>query len=450
MGETRYEGSHMPLVSSTADFPRAILHFDGDAFFASVEQVMDYRLKGKPVITGAERGAATSLSYEAKAFGVHRGMRLSEIRIRCPEAIIVDSDYISYAIYSRRMYGIVRSYTPLVDEYSIDECFADISGLDAQMGISYEEIALKIKAELEDSLGITFGVGLAPTKTLAKVASKAHKPAGFTSIPMSAIPKFLEPMSIFNVWGLGGASGANLTKLGAETALKFSQRPDAWLTEHHLGKAYRDIWLELNGHLIKPLELEVVDSIGSIMSTRTFKPPSMTRSFIFSQLSKNVERVCEKARSHRVQTRGISFYLKTQEFTYHTVSIELTVPVGSPSELLHFISERFDEVYKEGILYRATGITLRSFVADQAQMPDLFGETQKLEEKNKAFGAIDTLNERYGKQTVFLASSLQATKHREESFQRRDRRILKKRDAYSLGPEQKRKTLSMPYLGIVR
>ena len=423
------------------DFPRAILHFDGDAFFASVEQVMDYRLRGKPVITGGERGAATSLSYEAKARGVRRGMRLSEIKIRCPEAIIVASDYISYAIYAHRMYSIVRSYTPLVEEYSIDECFADITGLDEQMGISYQEIALRIKSELEDSLGLTFGVGLAPTKTLAKVASKAHKPAGFTSISMSEIPNFLESMSIFNVWGLGGASGANLTKLGAETALKFAERPDGWLAEHRLGKAYRDIWLELNGHFIKTLTLESSDSVGSIMSTRTFKPPSISRSFILSQLSKNVERVCEKARSHHVQAKGLSFYLKTQEFTYHAVSLELTVPTASPSEVLKFIEQRFDEVYAEGILYRASGITLRSFVADQALMPDLFGELKSLETKSRSFGAIDTLNKRYGKQTVFLGSSLQATTHSEGSS---------KRDAYFLGPDIKRKTLSMPYLGIAR
>jgi DNA polymerase-4 len=419
------------------DFPRAILHFDGDAFFASVEQVMDYRLRGKPVVTGAERGAATSISYEAKRRGVHRGMRLREIKMQCPEAIIVPSDYVSYSVYAHRMYSIVRSYTPLVEEYSIDECFADVTGLDKVLGISYEVLGLRIKAELEESLGLTFGVGLAPTKTLAKIASKAHKPAGFTSIPSHKINDFLENMSIYNVWGLGGASGTNLTKLGAETALKFAQRPDAWLAEHRLGKAYRDIWLELNGHFIKTLTLESVGMVGSIMTTRTFKPPSSNRSYIFSQLSKNVERVCEKARHAGVQAKGISFYLKTQEFTYHSVSLELSVPVSNPSEVLKLIERQFDEVYAEGILYRASGITLRSLVSDKARMPDLFGETKELEQKERSFGAIDVLNKKYGKQTLFLASSLQAA----------DREATK-RAGYSLGVTQRKKNLNMPYLGI--
>ena len=426
-------------ISTRTDdnFPRAILHFDGDAFFASVEQVMDYRLRGKPVVTGAERGAATSISYEAKRRGVHRGMRLREIKIQCPDAIIVPSDYVSYGVYAHRMYSIVRSYTPLVEEYSIDECFADVTGLDKVLGISYEELGLRIKAELEESLGLTFGVGLAPTKTLAKIASKAHKPAGFTSIPSHKIHDFLENMSIYNVWGLGGASGTTLTKLGAETALKFAQRPDAWLTEHHLGKAYRDIWLELNGHFIKTLTLESADMMGSIMTTRTFKPPSTNRSYIFSQLSKNVERVCEKARNAGVQARGISFYLKTQEFTYHSVSLELSVPVSNPSEVLKLIERQFDEVYAEGVLYRASGITLRSLVSNKARMPDLFGETAGLEQKEKSFGAIDVLNKKYGKQTLFLASSLQAAE-----------REGAKRAGYSLGVTQRKKHLNVPYLGI--
>jgi DNA polymerase-4 len=429
-------------ATSEIEFPKAILHFDGDAFFASVEQMMDYRLRNKPVITGGERGAATSLSYEAKAFGLSRGMRLSEIKARCPEAIIVPSDYVSYGLFAHRMYTIVRSYAPLVEEYSIDECFADITGLDRQYGISYGALALRIKAELEDSLGITFGVGLGPSKTLAKVASKAHKPAGFTSIPMSKITEFLEPMNIYNVWGLGGASGTHLTKLGADTAGKFIRQSDEWLAEHHFGKAYRDIWLELQGKHIKKLTLVQGPPVSSIMSTRTFKPPSTSRSFIFSQLSKNVEHVCEKARNHDLQAQGLSFYLKTQEFTYHSVSLELTVPIISPSEILKFIVAHFDEVYAPNILYRASGITIRSLRSNKAFVPDLFGERVEQEEKRNIFMTLDGVNKKYGKQTIFLASSLQAVNHREPRREGREK--------YALTIEQKRKTLGLPYLGIVK
>ncbi|MDE2020754.1 MAG: DNA polymerase IV, partial [Patescibacteria group bacterium] len=112
-----------------ANFPRAILHIDGDAFFASCEQSRDPKLKGRPVVTGKERGIAASMSYEAKARGVTRGMRLSEIRRVCPEVVLLPSDYETYSILSKRFFDLVRRYTPDVEEYSIDECFADITGL---------------------------------------------------------------------------------------------------------------------------------------------------------------------------------------------------------------------------------------------------------------------------------------------------------------------------------
>jgi DNA polymerase-4 len=422
-------------------YSRSSLHFDGDAFFASVEQMMDYRLRGKPVVTGAERGAPTSVSYEGKSRGIHRGMSMGEIRVRCPDVVVVKSNYVAYATFAQRMYSIVREFTPIVDEYSIDECFADITGLEQSFGRSYEDIGRMIKAELEDSLGITFGVGLASSKTLAKAASKFNKPAGFTCIPAHERTKFLEKIPVHNVWGLGGASGTHLQKLGADTAGKFAQQEDAWLTEHHFGKAYRDIWLELRGHYIKKLTTSVGitqgnssagDSVGSLMTTRTFSPPSFDRAYIFAQLSKNIERVCAKARHHQVKAQGISFYLKTQEFTYHAVSLELALPISSPSEVLKFVSQHFNEVYAEGILYRATGITLRSFVPDQASMPDLFGESVSVKKKSKIFETVDAVNARYGKETMFLASTLAAL------------------DPSLKDIPRQRKTLLLPYLGVVQ
>src|SRR6266849_2033205 len=126
-------------------FPRAILHVDGDAFFASCEQSRRPQLQGRPVVTGKERGIAASMSYEAKARGVTRGMRLAEIRKRCPEAVILPSDYETYSLLSKRFFAIVRRYTPDVEEYSIGECFADVTGLRRPLRLSYGQMAERIK-----------------------------------------------------------------------------------------------------------------------------------------------------------------------------------------------------------------------------------------------------------------------------------------------------------------
>jgi len=183
-------------------FPRAILHIDGDAFFASCEQSRDPALKGKPVITGKERGIVASMSYEAKARGVTRAMRLFEVKKICPDAIMLPSDYETYSLLSKRFFSIVRRYTPDVEEYSIDECFADLTGLRRPLGMKYIDIAQKIKQELDAALGFTFSVGLAPNKVIAKRASKWKKPSGFTAIMARDIHLYLKDLPVEKVWAV--------------------------------------------------------------------------------------------------------------------------------------------------------------------------------------------------------------------------------------------------------
>ena len=427
----------------TIAFPRAIVHFDGDSFFASVEQTLDHTLRGKPVLTGSERGIITSLSLEAKSRGLRRGMSLREIQAICPEAFFVPSHYTAYSIYARRMYAIVRRFTPLVHEYSIDECFADITGLDQHFNMSYEELARTIKSALELSLGITFGVGLAPNKLLAKVASKHRKPAGFTPIPLDAIAGFLSELPIGKVWGIGSSMSVAFGKLGVRTALDFSNMTLDQLADSGLGKLYRQMWYELHGACIQGISEEVDDSIGSIMKTRTFSPPSRSRAFVFSQLSKNIEKACATARLHGVRARAISFYLKTQEFTYHRVELELLDATANPADIIEAVRNRFATLFVSGILYRATGITLMRIIRDQDVPQDLFGRTAAHEHTVPLWQSVDQLNRRYGGATLFLASSMQALLHRET----RTKRISKEIKEPHRRIDHRKKSIDMPYLG---
>src|SRR2546428_68123 len=145
-------------------FPRAILHIDGDAFFASCEQSRNPHLQGKPVITGKERGIVASMSYEAKARGVTRGMRLFEVRRVCPDAAILPSDYETYSLLSVRLFAIVRRYTPEVEESSIDECFADLTGLGRPPRPSLPQMGRRVKHELPTKLGGALFFRLGPHK----------------------------------------------------------------------------------------------------------------------------------------------------------------------------------------------------------------------------------------------------------------------------------------------
>src|SRR3989344_6114392 len=210
-------------------FPRAILRVDGDSFFASCEVAKNPSLRGKPVITGKERGIVSACTYEAKRRGIKRGMVLGEVRKICPEAIILASDYETYSLFSNRMYAIVRRYTPAVEEYSIDECFADLTGLRRTLGMPYPQMVERIKQDLELELGMTFSLGLSATKVLAKIGSKWEKPAGLTVIPLKDAQAFLEKTLIGAVWGIGPNTAAHLQKFGIRTAYDFARRDAGWV-----------------------------------------------------------------------------------------------------------------------------------------------------------------------------------------------------------------------------
>lgn len=189
-----------------------ILHIDADSFFVACEITRLPALKGKPVATGLERGIVSSLSYEAKALGVKRGMPFFQVKKICPDIVFLASDYEMYSLYSCRMLEIVRRFSPQVEEYSIDECFVDLSGLQRSLKMSYLKIAGEIKECLDKELGFSFSLGLAPNKVLAKLASNWQKPSGLTEIRLADIKYYLDKTSVAKLWGIGPQTSAYLSK----------------------------------------------------------------------------------------------------------------------------------------------------------------------------------------------------------------------------------------------
>lgn len=426
-------------------FPRAIVHIDGDSFFAAVEVAKNPRLKGKPVIIGKERGIVSACTYEAKARGVKRGVKLSEALQACPDAIVLPSDYETYSLYSERMYRVVRRYTPMVEEYSIDECFADITGMRRVNRMNYRDMAHSIKRELEVELGITFSVGLSATKVLAKIGSKWKKPDGFTSIPLNEAEKFLAKTPVGYVWGIGPNTAAYLNKFGIRSALDFAKKDEPWVRAK-VAKPIAEIWQELNGNAVYELTTEKKTSYQSISKTKTFTPPSRDEKFIFSQLSKNVENACIKARRWDLASPRIFFFLKTQDFRYHGFEVKLPHPTNVPQDVLREVRRFFPTVYEKGKLYRASGITLTHLQpADSVQL-DLFGKVQESEGMKLIFESVDAISERYGKHAVFLGSSFQAMTFGSHLG---DRGVTPERTKQLFKGETSRRRLAIPMLGEV-
>lgn len=426
-------------------YPRAILHVDGDSFFASCEIARDPKLKGKPVITGKERGIVSAMTYDVKARGVTRGMILSEARKICPDAIILPSDYETYSLFSERMYAIVRRYTTTVEEYSIDECFADLTGMRRALRMNYPQMARSIKADLQRELGMTFSLGLSATKVLAKLGSKWEKPDGLTLIPLRDSKLFLAKTPAGNVWGIGPNTAAYLEKFGIRTALQFAEKSEEWLTAH-LSKPSLELWHELNGEAVLEFTTEHKSTYRSIEKTRTFTPPSRDREFIYSQLSKNVENACIKARRWDLATSEIFFFLKTQDFRYHGCEVKLSNATNVPQDVLRAVAEYFPKVYRKGALYRTTGITLMKLRGAGSAQLDLFGAAIRTEGLQHVFKSVDELSERFGKHVVFLGSSFHAMTHLSHAGERGE---LTSREEQTFKGEHGRQRLGLPMLGEV-
>ncbi len=420
----------------------AILHIDGDAFFASCEQSRNPALAGKPVITGKERGIVASMSYEAKARGVTRAMTLREVLQICPDAIILPSDYETYSLLSRRFYSIVRRFTPDIEEYGIDECFADITGMRRVLRSSYSKIAQNIQDTLLKELGFTFSIGLGLNKVTSKIASKWKKPYGLTVIPKFNIAEYLRELPVEKIWGIGPNTSAFLNKQGIHTALEFARQSEGWILDH-LTKPFLEIWQELNGKFVMPLVMTPKTSYATIQKTKTFTPPSNDPAFVFAQLSKNIENACIKARRYHQGAQGAAFFLKGQDFRYSGMEVKFSCPTALPNEIIASARDHFQELYHHGRLYRATGVTLLKLVDYKIIQPDLFGKATHDIALIKVFEGVDELDHKYGKHTVYLGSSFLAEKFSAHLGARGD---IPTRTKSLFKGESRRKRLAIPML----
>jgi len=429
-----------PLVA--ASWPRAIVHIDGDAFFASCEQAVHPEYRGKPVVTGKERNIVAAASYEAKALGIKRGVPLWDVRKICPETIIVPSDYETYSLFSKRIFEVMRRFTPTVEEYSIDEGFADITGLRRPLRASYEGIAWQMKEAIESSLGITVSVGVSLTKVLAKIASDHDKPSGLTVVPGWRVHEFLRDLDVEEVWGIGPRTGEWCRKLKIRTALDFALKSEEFITRNFT-KPHQEIWRELRGESVYDVETEEKSSYATISKTKTFTPASSDRRFVFAQLSKNLENACIKARRHSLVAKGLVAYLRRADYKCYAMEATLTRATAYPMEIGVILERLFDGLFESRLEYRSTGIILIGLAADTDIQMSLFDRKPGLERMRQVYAAVDELSEKYGKHAVVTGASLPAHTRLQHLHDRGD---ITERKRKRLSGETARRHLKVPVL----
>ena len=429
-------------IFSLHSWPQAILHIDGDAFFTSCEEVLHPELKGKPIITGAERGIVACASYAAKKIGIKRGVNLRDAKIICPGLVVLPSDYETYSLFSRRMFMIMRRFTPQVEEYSIDEAFADITGLRRPLRSSYENIARKIKTEIQREIGFTISVGLSLTKVLAKVGSKYQKPDGLTIIPGRSIAYFLKDLPVDKIWGIGPATTAHLNKMGIKTALEFARMPEQSIKKSFT-KPTMEIWQELRGQSLCPVISEEKSTYASISKTKTFAPSTSDADYLFAQLLRNLESACIKARRHKLAPRRIALFLKTINFLYSGCEVRLNRPSAYPMDLSDLIRTSFDSLYRKDILYRATGVVLMEMCSDLPVQYSLFDDAVRVDKVMSLYEAMDEISHRFGKHALHLGGS-----HGIEVMGKGERGESTVRESTQFFGETKRQHLGLPILHV--
>jgi DNA polymerase-4/DNA polymerase V len=306
-------------------------------------------------------------------------------------------------------------------------------------------MAARVKRDLETELGMTFSLGLSATKTLAKIGSKWRKPSRLTAISLKDAPQYLRQIPAGAVWGIGPNTSAYLAKYGVRTALDFAKKDEVWVRAR-LSKPFVETWRELNGEAAYELDTAGRATYQSISKTKTFTPPSSDPTFVLSQLSKNVENACIKARRWKLASTRIFFFLKTQDFQYRGCEVRLPRATALPHELLRAIKMHVPSVWRGGLAYRATGIILLDLVGDADTQLDLFGAAEESRAVARVYERMDEIAEKYGKHAVFLGSSWKAMTYAAHAGDRGD---IAKRATTLFKGETARRRLGVPMLGEV-
>jgi DNA polymerase-4 len=307
----------------------SILHADLDAFFASVEQRDDPRLRGKPVIVGG--GVVLAASYEAKAFGVQTAMGEKRARRLCPHAIVVRPRFTAYSDASKAVFEVFDDHTPAVEGLSIDEAFLDVRGMERSVGTPLE-IATHLRAAVRERVGLPITVGIARTKFLAKVASGVAKPDGLLVVPPDGELAFLHPLPIERLWGVGPVTSGKLRELGITTVRQVALMPESVLVSMVGRAAGRQ--LHALAHNRDPRRVEARRRRGSIGSQRARGRAPWSPESVDADLVALVDRVARRMRAARRVGRTVVLRLRFADYSRATRSHTLPHATANTAAIL--------------------------------------------------------------------------------------------------------------------
>lgn len=394
-----------------------ILHVDLDAFFASVEQRDNPRLRGKPLIVGssgnlpraqsgivrhlAQRGVVATASYEARKYGIYSGMPLSRAAKLCPNAFFIKGDFAKYEQASEQFVRICSSYSPVIEQISLDELYIDLKGTEL-IWPTPRWVAQKIQEKVKVEIGITCSVGIATQKAIAKVASNINKPNAITEVPPGREKYFLASLPVDKLPGCGKKTQEFFKKIGIKIIGQL-----ATLNKTHLktllGEQGSRLWELANGR--DNSQVTAPERNKSISRSTTFPFDTNNRSFIESMLFYLVHKVAQDARSMRVFGRCVTVVVRTAEFQTHSIQKTVIDNLADAHGIILITRELLYSLWDGAESLRLVGISLSNLSFNQLKTQFHLFEIAEIEEKWLTLEkAMDKVREKYGFLSILPAS----------------------------------------------
>ena len=376
---------------------RCIFHIDLDAFFVSVEQVVNPELKGKPVIVGGDpehRGVVASASYEARAFGIHAGMPSSTARRLCPQAIFIRSHFSLYRDASTKFMKILGDFSPHIEPLGLDEAYLDVTGCVEPYG-SPQKLALVIKEKILDELQIKASVGVATCKVVAKIASDLCKPDGLLEIAPGEEQAFLNPLPITKLLGVGKKTEQALKEMGISTIGELASRPLDTI-ERRFGATGTVLHSYARG--LDDREVEAPGEAKSISQELTFTHDTFDRNFLEANLHNLCQEVCQDLRTQSKRTKCVAIKLRYADFK----TITRQVTLQKASDVTRVVFATAQQLLTKALAQREKpvrliGIRISSLVGEGKQLSIFDSGTARPEHLDKA---IDKIRSKYGSTAI--------------------------------------------------
>lgn len=382
---------------------RSILHVDMDAFYAAVEQRDDPALRGQPLAVGGTgtRGVVAAASYEARRFGVRSAMPLREALRRCPQLLRVKPRMEVYRRESARIFEIFRRYTPQVEGLSLDEAFLDITASLSMFG-SAQAVALSIKREIQDELGLSASVGIAPNKLVAKIASDLDKPDGLVEVTAQSLHSVLDPLPVRVLPGLGPRTLPGLTRLGVRTLGELRAAPPSRLRAV-LGRDTENMQRRAAGQDDRPVTPERAEK--SISAEETFDIDLQASADLHRALSQLSERTAARLREKGLLAGTVTVKIREHDFTTVTRQQALSGPTQQTRTIMD-TARRLLDTWRQthpGARVRLLGVGCSAL--SHSRQPGLFDSPADAD-GDRLDAAADRIRARFGSTALSRARSL--------------------------------------------